>query len=892
MRIPMRVPSSLAFCGVVLISLAGCTDGPTPPGSSREVLLPLAVVFPAEAWSFAAAVDRWRVQVIRVTGGVMAEQSGSFSPGQQSTEVSISVSLEEQCEDLRIRIELYAGNALYFVGEAVLLVCAGEEPRVQDVPMMPGPGLPDADLVVTGLTHSPSQPTSDEPVTVTAVVGNQALRGAGPSVLWIRLDTETTPVAFSVPALAGGQTFQVQRELGLLPPGSYVVTAIANATSTVTESDETNNQRTDSFSVTAAPRPDLVVSSLTHSPASPTTESSVTVTAVVRNDGGALAGASVLRLQLDGGSATTHDVPSLAPGGTHQVQRVLGTLSAGTHTVTATADVSGAVHESDEGNNQRTDQFSVTPAAWPDLVVSSLTHSPVSPTTESSVTVTAVVRNDGGALAGASVLRLQLDGGSATTHDVPSLAPGGTHQVQRVLGTLSAGTHTVTATADATAAVPESDEGNNQRTDQFSVTPAAWPDLVVSSLTHSPVSPTTESSVTVTAVVRNDGGALAGASVLRLQLDGGSATTHDVPSLAPGGAHQVQRVLGTLSAGTHSVTATADVSGAVPESDEGNNQAAHSFSVALAVPPQLSVSTDSLGFWSPLGGTPDVRTFVVKNVGGGTLTWSHSITDTGGCVSSVSLSPSGGSLGAGASVTVSVQMQGSCPLGTNVSNRSFTLSGSDGTSLPFTLTWLVVSSLSPASWNPRYYVSGVNTCTLPAGTGSWFTIQFDFEDREGDVGAGISTVNVSYRFSTGTTGSYSHPPGDPYISYSGTGYAGTVRTDPCYRFGSATYVDVTLTLVDGGGHASNSVSVRMAKPDGAMAPFPAASTSSCPSTDDPGPGGWPPEGDEEGQRKESPGDPGPRQQAGAVDFPHLSLAPGEGGEIQGHIRFLWDTRSD
>jgi len=159
-----------------------------------------------------------------------------------------------------------------------------------------------------------------------------------------------------------------------------------------------------------------------------------------------------------------------------------------------------------------------------------------------------------------------------------------------------------------------------------------------------------------------------------------------------------------------------------------------------------------------------------------------------------------------------------------VSNRTFTIHGSDGSSVPFVLTYLVVPSLAPATWNPRYSVSGVNTCSLPGvGTGSWFTIRFDFEDREGDVGASLSTVNVSYRFSTGTTGSYGHPPGDPYISYSGTGYAGTVRTDPCYVFGNATYVDVTLTLVDGGGHASNTVTVRMTRPSGANVPEPASS---------------------------------------------------------------------
>ncbi len=711
----------VGFC-LILLTANGCTDGPTPPRGSGEVFLPLAAVLPAGAASAADAVDRWRVQVIRGDEEVLAEESGSFSPGQTSADVSISVPLQDPCEDLKIRLELWAGTALYYVGEISLTACVGEEPPVQEVPMTAGPGLPGPDLELTSLTAVPADPTSDDPVTVTAVVRNLDPRPAEASILWIRLDGESTPSSHNVPGLNQGQAFQVQRALGILEPGVHTVTAVADATGGLPESDEGNNERGLSLEVTPAPRPDLVVSSLTHSPAVPNSEDPVTVTAVVRNDGNASAGPSVLQIQLDGGNTSNHDVPGLAPGESHVVQRSMGTLPAGYHSVVATADVNNGVAESNEGNNQRRDDFDAALALWPDLVVSSLVHSPTNPGTEDGVTVTAVVRNDGRADAGASVLRLQLDGGSATNHSIPALAPGATYQVQRVLGTLAAGSHTVTATADVNGAVAESDEGNNQATDPISVT--------------------------------------------------------------------------------------------------------------AAVPPQLWVSTDSLAFWSPSGGTPAAETFTVRNVGGGTLNWNAAIWDTGaGCVTYVMPSPLSGSLGPGASTTVSVQLEGFCSPGTSVSNRSFNINGSDGSSIPFTLTYLVVPSLSPATWYPRYSVAGVNACTLPAGTGTWFTIRFDFEDREGDVGASLSTVNVTYRFSTGATGSYSHPPGDDFISYSGTGYAGTVRTDPCYRFGTATYVDVTLTLVDGGGHASNTVTVRMDRPSGAAVSEPASSEEEQPGSD-------------------------------------------------------------
>lgn len=116
-----------------------------------------------------------------------------------------------------------------------------------------------------------------------------------------------------------------------------------------------------------APAPDLVVSSLTQSPSSPTTSDTITLTAVVTNQGNATAGASALQIAVGNeSSAPTYPINSLAPGATQTVMRTLTQNGAGNYQVNATADFNHAVAESHETNNVAYDFFSVTaPAGSP-----------------------------------------------------------------------------------------------------------------------------------------------------------------------------------------------------------------------------------------------------------------------------------------------------------------------------------------------------------------------------------------------------------------------------------------------------------------------------------------------------------------------------------------------
>lgn len=109
--------------------------------------------------------------------------------------------------------------------------------------------------------------------------------------------------------------------------------------------------------------PDLIIESLTHSPANPTTTDTITFTVVVKNIGGGTAGASTLELRVGGETVGERSsVPALEPGETFTAERQLVLDVAQNYRNTVTADVSNEVAESNEDNNQTTDDYTVAPA--------------------------------------------------------------------------------------------------------------------------------------------------------------------------------------------------------------------------------------------------------------------------------------------------------------------------------------------------------------------------------------------------------------------------------------------------------------------------------------------------------------------------------------------------
>ncbi|MFE1443381.1 CARDB domain-containing protein [Streptomyces sp. NPDC058739] len=224
--------------------------------------------------------------------------------------------------------------------------------QVAEVQVM-GTAAPNPDLVVTDLTWSPSAPSERDDVTVAATVRNAGTAAAPATTVSVSVEG-TVAGSAAVPALAAGASATVDVPVGKRPMGSYSVSAAVDPTDTVTELDNSNNSRTASsrLTVSQSPGPDLRVTGITSNPASPAVGAPVSFTVAVNNRGTtAVPAGTVTRLTV-GGTTLNGTTGAVAAGETASVA-LSGTWTAtnGGATLTATADATNTVQETDENNN-------------------------------------------------------------------------------------------------------------------------------------------------------------------------------------------------------------------------------------------------------------------------------------------------------------------------------------------------------------------------------------------------------------------------------------------------------------------------------------------------------------------------------------------------------------
>ncbi|WP_203948792.1 CARDB domain-containing protein, partial [Planotetraspora thailandica] len=215
---------------------------------------------------------------------------------------------------------------------------------------------------------------------------------------------------------------------------------------------------------TAAPNPDLTVTDLSWTPASPNETNAITLSATVRNAGTAASAADSVNFNLGGALVGTADIPALAAGATATVTQSIGTRGEGSYAVSARVDADNTVFETNETNNLYTaaSQLVVAQAPGPDLQVLGVTSNPANPAVGAAVTFTVAVKNRGTTASGAPTVTRIAVGGTTLNTNTASIAAGATVNVA-VSGswTATAGGATITATADATGVVAETNETNN-----------------------------------------------------------------------------------------------------------------------------------------------------------------------------------------------------------------------------------------------------------------------------------------------------------------------------------------------------------------------------------------------------------------------------------------------
>ncbi|GAA0917003.1 galactose-binding domain-containing protein [Virgisporangium aurantiacum] len=172
---------------------------------------------------------------------------------------------------------------------------------------------------------------------------------------------------------------------------------------------------------TPAPNPDLTVTALSASPASPVETDTISVTATVRNGGTASSGATNVNVYLGTTLAGTAAVGALAAGATATVTANIGTRNAGSYPLVAKVDEANTVIETNETNNSFTagSPLVVRPVDSSDLVPVA-SWAPGTPAAGNTVTFTVAIRNQGtiasaGGAHGITLTLLDGNGGTVRT---------------------------------------------------------------------------------------------------------------------------------------------------------------------------------------------------------------------------------------------------------------------------------------------------------------------------------------------------------------------------------------------------------------------------------------------------------------------------------------------
>ena len=216
---------------------------------------------------------------------------------------------------------------------------------------------------------------------------------------------------------------------------------------------------------------DLAVTRISMSPPGARDGQPVVFAAEIANRGAAVAAPFSARLRIDGRSLPLVSVPGLAAGASTTVEFPAWTATLGAHRVRATADALKQIAEPNERDNHLQRRFVVTrkPRGLPDLIPVDLSLVPCDPREGQPVSFFARVRNKGGNVLDAFVVRFEVDGASLGEIVVAGLPAGSTVGVSSPRWMAVGRRHTVEVAVDTRAAVAESEEANNTLAEKFEV---------------------------------------------------------------------------------------------------------------------------------------------------------------------------------------------------------------------------------------------------------------------------------------------------------------------------------------------------------------------------------------------------------------------------------------
>jgi len=453
------------------------------------------------------------------------------------------------------------------------------------------------DLFIEAITWSPENPSKGDTVTFNVTITNQGSGKAGNSrVAYYIDDTYLTSASVSPidPSATDSKAFTWTAKAG-----SHDIKAVADYNNDFTESDEDNNEKTVIFSTLA---PDLVIETMTWSPAGPSIGETVTFDVLIKNQGNGRAGSSRVYFYVDSSYKGYQEVQSIEAGATVN-KTFTWKAQAGSHNMKAVADHNKKVTESDENNNEKTITF--TDLSLSDLIVEDITWLPASPSLGDTVTFNITVKNQGSGKASNSHVAYYIDDTYLDSLSVDPVDPSATDN-KTFTWIAEFDLHDIKAVADYYDKVIESDETNNEKTVVFST---LAPDLIIETITGLPASPLVGDTVTFAVTIKNQGSGRATLSRVYFYIDDSSRGYQDVPEL-DADTTVTKTFTWTAQAGLHDIKAVVDDDDKIAETDEDNNEKMVIFPI-----PDLVIEAITGTPVSPSPGDVVTFTVTIKNKG-------------------------------------------------------------------------------------------------------------------------------------------------------------------------------------------------------------------------------------------------------------------------------------
>jgi subtilase family serine protease len=385
-------------------------------------------------------------------------------------------------------------------------------------------------------------------------------------------------------------------------PGSYYVIAQADSANAVLETAETNNSRIAATKV----GPDLILTAVS-GPATASAGAAIIVSDTTKNQGAGSANGSSTAFYLSVnstfsstdvflGSRAVGDLGTGATATASTSLQIPAGTAPGTYYVIGRADVTNAVAETAETNN---DRASGAIKIGGDLVVTAVS-APSMAMAGGPLTVTDTTKNQGAAAVTPSSTGFYLSpnasydsadvflgGRSVGSLDVSAISSGSTQLV--IPPGTAPGVYYMIAVADWDGVIAESTETNNVR---VGGSVRIGPDLSVSTAT-APLSAVAGTSISATDTTKNQGAAAAPASTTAFYLssnatlDAGDTllATRAVPPLGAGISDTGSVALpipAATPAGTYHIIVKADGDNVIGESLETNNTYSKSISISGA----------------------------------------------------------------------------------------------------------------------------------------------------------------------------------------------------------------------------------------------------------------------------------------------------------------------